>query len=339
MSSISKVLGEPSAFVEDALPFPLIEEDIPAELLDEEGRTDEIAAASPDDGCGSGFARMVWVVGMSGLAVWRAPAAPGPVALDWTDAMDDTDPDLNADPLPVLVLVPVPSAAVSASVSSASSTSGVDVAPPGNRCLAWLGECPELYGVSGIAASSSSVPAPAPPLPSEVAPPSEVDVARLPDCDCDCDWPLTLLFKGAPMGTGADPALLLMLLLADADPDPDPAFAAVAAFLEDDEADDDVRVFDALLLPLPALLLLLPLRVLAPGVEGGGGLTTDGLLLLPPPPSSDFQNGILSPLLLLSVSSLCAFKLQPSSGVCGASYPLSPSWNLPSLSLSARQEM
>jgi hypothetical protein len=47
MSSISKVLGEPSGFVVEALPLLL---ETPAEALEEVGRTEEMAAASPEEG-------------------------------------------------------------------------------------------------------------------------------------------------------------------------------------------------------------------------------------------------------------------------------------------------
>ena len=59
MSSISNVLGEPSGFVLDAFPFPLIEAEVPADVLDEDGKTEEMAAARPEEGCGKGFARIV----------------------------------------------------------------------------------------------------------------------------------------------------------------------------------------------------------------------------------------------------------------------------------------
>ena len=110
MSSMSNVRGCPSgptapgAADAPALPFEAELRACPPEDDEDEGRTDDMAAARPDDGCGSGLARMVWVVGMSGLTDDAAVDVEGEKRESETD---DEDAD-EARPAPLPLPLPLP---------------------------------------------------------------------------------------------------------------------------------------------------------------------------------------------------------------------------------------
>lgn len=67
MSSISNVRGPVSPLSRPDLPLDSRPDELPSREEDD-GRTEEMAAARPVEGWGSGLARIVCVVGMSGLA-------------------------------------------------------------------------------------------------------------------------------------------------------------------------------------------------------------------------------------------------------------------------------
>lgn len=91
-------------------PSALDEEEAAAGLEEDEGRTDEIADASPEEGWGRGFARMVWVVGMFGAVVFEFLFTLGDeedvVKLEVDPALErleETDPGLKLLLFPVLL--------------------------------------------------------------------------------------------------------------------------------------------------------------------------------------------------------------------------------------------